>query len=169
MRNNSSITVLMVEPHRHPYLKTVEHTLENLQALVGGYIEATYPCKADLVALVCDEDGLSKPEQEWNRYIDDYHFIRGRFFICGLGEEDFCDIPADLAQKYAEIFWCPESFIMADGQLVVIREDDGSAPRFSRNRCTSYRRVIANYTCRLRFRGNIHSPKGKTKQGGTPP
>ena len=43
MRNNPTITVLMVEPHRHPYLKTVEHTLENLQAMVGGYIEATYP------------------------------------------------------------------------------------------------------------------------------
>ena len=69
MRNNPTITVLMVEPHRHPYLKTVEHTLENLQAMVGGYIEATYPWRTDLVALVCDEDGLSKPEQEWNRYM----------------------------------------------------------------------------------------------------
>ena len=128
MRNNPTITVLMVEPHRHPYLKTVEHTLENLQAMVGGYIEATYPWRTDMVALVCDEDGLSKPEQEWNRYIDDYHFIRGSFFICGLGEEDFCDIPIDLAQKYAEMFWCPESFISINGSLVVIREDDGSAP-----------------------------------------
>ena len=26
--------------------------------------------------------------ETWNRYIDDYHFIRGNFFICGLGRED---------------------------------------------------------------------------------
>ena len=127
MRDNSTITVLMVEPRRHPYLKTVEHTLENLQAMVGGYIEATYPWE-DPVALVCDEDGLSKPEQEWNRYIDDYHFIRGPFFICGLGEEDFCDISGDLALKYAEMFWMPEWFERHDGQLMVIYEDDGSKP-----------------------------------------
>ena len=46
-----TITVLMVEPHRHPYLKTVEHTLENLQSLVGGFITATYPWE-DPVALI---------------------------------------------------------------------------------------------------------------------
>lgn len=127
MRDNSTITVLMVEPHRHPYLKTVEHTLENLQAMVGGYIEATYPWE-DPVALVCDEDGLSKPEQEWNRYIDDYHFIRGPFFICGLDEEDFCDISGEMALKYAEMFWRSEWFERLDGHLMVIREDDGSKP-----------------------------------------
>ena len=43
MANKQTITVLMIEPHRHPYLKTVEHTLENLQAMVGGYITASYP------------------------------------------------------------------------------------------------------------------------------
>ena len=103
-----TITVLMVEPHRHPYLKTVEHTLENLQGLVGGYITATYPWE-DLVGLVADDDGLSKQEYEWNRVIDDYQIIRGNFFLCGLGREDFTDIPMDLAEKYAARFWVPES------------------------------------------------------------
>ena len=59
-----TITVLMVEPHRHPYLKTVEHTLENLQGMVGGYITATYPWE-DLIGLVADDDGLFKQEYEW--------------------------------------------------------------------------------------------------------
>ena len=122
-----TITVLMVEPHRHPYLKTVEHTLENLQAMVGGYITATYPWE-DQVALVADDDGLYKQDYEWNRYIDDYHFIRGNFFICGLGREDFDDLPLALAQKYAEMFWMLESFIRMDGGLMIIKEDDGSKP-----------------------------------------
>ena len=127
MANKPTITVLMIEPHRHPYLKTVEHTLENLQAMVGGYITATYPWD-DPVALVADDDGLYKQDCEWNRYIDDYHFIRGNFFICGLSREDFDDIPEELARKYAEMFWMPESFIKVDGGLMVIREDDGSSP-----------------------------------------
>ena len=122
-----TITVLMVEPHRHPYLKTVEHTLENLQSLVGGYITATYPWE-DPVALIADDDGLYKQEYEFNRYIDDYHFIRGNFFLCGLGPDDFDDIPADLAQKYMEMFWMPETFINFGGSLMVIKEDDGTAP-----------------------------------------
>jgi len=67
MANKPTITVLMIEPHRHPYLKTVEHTLENLQAMVGGYITATYPWD-DPVALVADDDGLYKQDYEWNRY-----------------------------------------------------------------------------------------------------
>ena len=127
-RGTGTITVLMIEPHRHPYLKTVEHTLENLQAMVGGYITATYPWE-DPVALVADDDGLYKQDYEWNRYIDDYHFIRGNFFICGLGREDFDDLPLALAQKYAEMFWTPESFIRIDGGLMIIKEDDGSKPR----------------------------------------
>ena len=128
MANKRTITVLMIEPRRHPYLKTVEHTLENLQAMVGGYITATYPWD-DPVALVADDDGLYKQDYEWNRYIDDCHFIRGNFFICGLSREDFVDIQEELALKYAAMFWMPESFIKVDGGLMVIREDDGTAPK----------------------------------------
>ena len=54
--------------------------------------------------------------------------IRGPFFICGLGEEDFCDISGEMALKYAEMFWMPEWFERHDGQLMVIYEDDGSKP-----------------------------------------
>ena len=122
-----TITVLMVEPHRHPYLKTVEHSLENLQSLVGGYITATYPWE-DPVALIAGDESLYDASLDWNRYIDDYHFIRGNFFLCGLTLDDFTDIPADLAQKYAEMFWMPESFINFGGSLMVIKEDDGTAP-----------------------------------------
>ena len=36
------IKVLLVEPMEQPRLVTVEHTLENLQKLVDGYIQAVY-------------------------------------------------------------------------------------------------------------------------------
>lgn len=32
----------------------------------------------------------------------------------------------DLAKKYAELFWMPESFVNIGGSLMVIKEDDGT-------------------------------------------
>lgn len=120
------IRVLLVEPHKHPRLVEVEHTLENLQGLVGGWIGATYPWD-DLVGLVYDDDGMAKG-YEPNRALEDYDILLGTFFVCGLGEEDFASIPDDLALKFARKFWAPESFIRMPGSLVVVREDDGTEP-----------------------------------------
>lgn len=121
------IRVLLVEPHKHPRLVEVEHTLENLQGLVGGYIAATYPW-GDLVGVVYDDDALCKEGPEPNRALENYDLIQGPFFICGLGAEDFDSIPDDLALKYAKKFWMPESFLRLPGGLMVIREDDGTQP-----------------------------------------
>ena len=35
--------ILVIEPGKHPYEKDIEHTLENLQSIVGGHIAAVYP------------------------------------------------------------------------------------------------------------------------------
>ena len=52
--------ILIIEPGKHPYEKNIEHTLENLQSIVGGHIEAVYPFE-DKVALVCNEEALFLP------------------------------------------------------------------------------------------------------------
>ena len=121
------IRILLVEPHKHPRLVEIEHTLENLQGLVGGYIAATYPWE-DMVGLVYDDDGMCKEGIEANRVLEDYDVLLGPFFICGLGVEDFASIPDDLALKYAKKFWMPENFLRLSGGVMVIREDDGTQP-----------------------------------------
>lgn len=121
------IRLLLVEPHKHPRLVEVEHTLENLQGLVGGCIAVTYPWE-DRVGVICDDDALSKEGYELNRALEDYDIIPGPFFICGLSREDFDSIPDDLALKYAKKFWMPESFLRLPDGIVVIREDDGTEP-----------------------------------------
>ena len=118
--------ILVVTPNERPRRIEIPHTLEEMQRVVGGHIQAVYPWK-DLVALVCDEEGLINGKS-LNRYIMPGMVIAGTFFICGLGEEDFCDISGDLALKYAEMFWMPEWFERHDGQLIVIYEDDCSNP-----------------------------------------
>lgn len=121
------IRVLLVEPHKHPRLVEVEHTLENLQKLVGGDIAASYPWD-DLVGIVYDDDGKFKEGNEANRALEDYDVLVGPFIITGLSRDDFASIPDDLALKFAEKFWMPESFLMLPDGLMVIREDDGIQP-----------------------------------------
>ena len=44
----------------------------------------------------------------------------GTFFICGLGEEDFTDMPDDLMDKYAAMFHRPEVLIAMPMGYVVL-------------------------------------------------
>lgn len=50
---NEKITVLVVEPEKAPYEKTIDAGLSSLQQEVGGYIQAVYPFD-DPVALICN-------------------------------------------------------------------------------------------------------------------
>ena len=105
--------VLMVEPGKVPYAAEIGEGLEPLQAAVGGDIQAVYPYD-DPVALICNEEGkyMGLP---LNRALHDdegniYDIVAGNFFLCGLGEEDFTDLPADLMEKYRQQFEHPEQF-----------------------------------------------------------
>lgn len=49
----STITVLVVEPDKKPYVKEIPSSLESLQHEVGGDIEAVYPFE-EPVAIVCN-------------------------------------------------------------------------------------------------------------------
>lgn len=108
-----TISVLLVEPMKKPRVITIPHTLEEMQKLVDGYIQAVYPWD-DSVALVCDEEALYKGKDLNRALIDEkgipYDIVKGAFFICGLGEDDFCSISDILAEKYKELFYWPEIF-----------------------------------------------------------
>ncbi len=121
------IRVLLIEPHKYPRLVEFEHTLENLQVLVGGHIGASFPW-SDPVAIVFDDDGKFKEGNEANRMLEDYDLLVGRFFICGIDTDDFTSISDDLALKYANKFWMPEAFLRAPEGLFVLHDDNGTKP-----------------------------------------
>lgn len=80
-------------------VEELNHTLESMQEAVGGYIQATYPFE-DEVAIICNEEGKLMG-LEANRGIPTTRdIIVGDFFICGLVEDDFTDIPERLIDKY---------------------------------------------------------------------
>ena len=113
--------ILIIEPGQHPRRADIPHTLENLQQVVGGYIQAIYPF-SDPVAVICDEEGLLKG-YELNRAVAEKDIICGTFFLCGLGEDDFTDLPDELADKYEKQFSHPEAFARTPKGILVIRAD----------------------------------------------
>lgn len=101
--------VLIVEPGSTPRTAHISPELSSLQKTVGGYIQAIYPWD-DPVAVVCDEEALLK-QSAFNRLIAPEVAIFGTFFICGLGDEDFTDLPDVMITKYARLLHDPEILI----------------------------------------------------------
>ena len=121
------MNVLMVEPGKAPYETQIGDDLQSMQALVGGYLEAVYPFEQP-VALVCREsgklDGLTLNRALRDSDGDIYDIIAGTFFIAGLGESDFADLPHELAEQFAERFRQPEMFMRVDGKIVAASMPD---------------------------------------------
>ena len=57
---SDTMTVLLVEPGKHPQVVEMETGLEPLQKAVGGYIECVYPFE-DPVAVICNEEQYPGP------------------------------------------------------------------------------------------------------------
>ena len=123
---NSTMTILEVMPGRKPERKVIPHTLEAMQAVVGGYIQAIYPYD-DMVAIVCNEEGkllgMEPNRAVRNEEGDIVDIISGTFFICGLSTEDFCSLKEEQIEKYSKIFEQPELFLWNGNRLVVLKMD----------------------------------------------
>ena len=105
--------VLVVDPGYAPYEKSI-NGLDEMQATVGGLIQAIYPYE-EQVAIVCNEEGLLHG-LEFNRSVPGgYGGVVGTFFICGLGEEDFCSLTPEQMEKYRKEYHKAEILIGARG------------------------------------------------------
>lgn len=111
------MNVLVVEPGYLPYEKEI-NGLHEMQALVGGLIDAIYPY-ADPVAIVCNDEALLH-NMPFNRSVEGgYGGVFGTFFVCGLGEENFASLSPELMEKYKEKFKNAELLIGAKGNAPV--------------------------------------------------
>jgi len=110
--------ILIVEPDKRPRVAEIEHTLEAMQDVVGGYIQAIYPWD-DPVALVCDDEGLLK-DAPFNRLVTPSTAVFGTFFVCGLCEDNFVDLPEAMIEKYEQVLGDPEMLIRTPTGPVVL-------------------------------------------------
>ena len=98
--------ILFVEPGKEAQPAEIQGDLKDMQAIVGGQIQALYPW-ADPVALICNDEGklLRLP---LNRMLEDYDVIAGNFFICGIEGDEFVSLSDPLMIKYQKKFRYPE-------------------------------------------------------------
>ena len=101
--NHQKMTILVVEPMKTPTVQEIDGSLESMQRIVGGDIEAVYPFD-DPVVLVCHGEGklLGLP---MNRALTDesgvpYDIVCGTFFVVGIGDEDFTSLTEQQIEKY---------------------------------------------------------------------
>ena len=109
--------ILVVEPLKEPYVKELDGSLESMQKLVGGTIQAIYPFDDAEVALICNDDGKLM-RFPLNRALFDekgniVDIIAGTFFICSApsDSENFEGLTEEQIKKYKKHFEALEVFI----------------------------------------------------------
>ena len=119
------MTILIVEPDRAPCCNEIEDGLENMQSIVGGYIQAVYPFE-EPVALVCNEEAKLE-DLPSNRALRDeegriYDIICGTFFLCSAppDSEIFESLTEEQVDRYTRLFQHPEVFLRVNGKLVAV-------------------------------------------------
>ena len=85
----------------------------------------------DPVALICGEEAKLEGKP-LNRALRDgdgdiYDIVAGKFFICGLGDENFASLPKELQQKYEEKFRQPEAFLKMGSKIMAIPTEPAKA------------------------------------------
>ena len=117
--------VLIIEPGQKPEVREIDGTLESMQGIVGGLIQAIYPYEQP-VALVANDEGkmLGLPLNRGLRDEDGelYDIICGTFFITGASanSESFASLTNEQAQYFSKMFATPEMFLSINGHLMVL-------------------------------------------------
>ena len=117
--------ILVVEPERRPEVREIDSSLESMQEIVGGWIQALYPFD-EPVALVCNDEGklMNLPA---NRGLRDkngqiYDIVVGTFFLCGApaDSDHFVSLTPEQIERYQKQFHTPEMFWGMDGRIVCL-------------------------------------------------
>ena len=121
--------ILVVEPMRAPYEKEMAPSLAEMQAVVGGTIQAIYPFE-EPVALICNDEAklLGMP---LNRALYDgsgriYDVVAGTFFLCNapLDSSEFTSLDDDQIQRFKRLFRYPERFVRIGNHVVAVQAEE---------------------------------------------
>ena len=123
--------ILKIEPGKKPEIMDIENSLESMQPLVGGIIQAVYPFE-DPIALICNDDGKCMG-LEYNRVLRHpesgviYDVICGTMFLCGAptDNDNFTDLTAEQLSYYSDYYKEPEIFLRTKTGIVVVKMQRG--------------------------------------------
>lgn len=115
-----AISVLLLEPGKVAKPALINNTLEDMQRLVGGHIEAL-PLPGG-GQLICNEDGkfLTLPQ---NRALKDeagkvVDVLVGTCFICGKKGGDFTGLTPDQMKQFKKEFQYPQKCVCRNSEIV---------------------------------------------------
>lgn len=99
-----NIKILVIEPFKLPYEKTIPNRLKDKQNVVGGYIEYVRLLEDEDVVLICNEEGKINGSS-YNRDIG-YDIIFGTFMIVRESADDGEDrsLTDEQIEKYKQRF-----------------------------------------------------------------
>jgi hypothetical protein len=123
MENPSAMTMLLVEPEKHPQVVEIGSDLKSLQSAVGKMIETIYPFEED-VGLIVNEEGklnglpLNRALKDENGEVLDV--MAGTFLVTGLSEEGFCSLTKEQTEKFQQEFYQPEAFVRMGNSIMAI-------------------------------------------------
>lgn len=123
MSEDKKIKVVLLEPDKLARTAEIGTSLEDLQKIVDGLIEAYYPFE-EQVCIVCNEESKINGMQP-NRSVKNedgvmVDFICGPAFICDCRGESFDSLSNEQLARYTKMFRYPEHLAKLNGQLIGI-------------------------------------------------
>ena len=126
--SDDKIRVILLEPNKLARVAEIDHSLEGMQQVVKGYIEAVYPFEEE-VCIVCNDEGKfngmrpNRAVRNEDGRIEDIIF--GPFFICDCSTENFGSLTEEQLKRYSEQFRYPEHFFrdVHSNEIKAVRYD----------------------------------------------
>ena len=109
--------ILVIESLTKPYIKEIDGSLESMQKIVGGLIQAIYPYEDKDVALVCNEEakliGLPLNRALYDDKGQIYDIIAGTFFLCQApaDSENFESLNDEQIKQFKEKYRYSEIYL----------------------------------------------------------
>jgi hypothetical protein len=123
MKEERKIKVVLLEPGEIARAAEIEASLENMQRIVGGCIEAYYPFE-EQVCIVCNDEGkingmtLNRAVYGDGKKMLD--IIAGPAFICDCRGEDFGSLSDEQTARFVKQFKYPERFFRTGDDIKAI-------------------------------------------------
>lgn len=121
------IKAIILEPEKGARIEMIDSSLEELQKLVGGYIEVIYPFDYEKyplnqIAIICNDSGKIE-RLPLNRALYDedgslYDVIAGTAAVVGIDGDGFTSLSTDQEKYYFSKFEIPEGFFWYGPRLL---------------------------------------------------
>lgn len=129
MKKEKEIRVLIVEPDKKPYQKTIKNELKTFQSIVGGYIEVMAIEQG--VSIICNEEGKIN-QMELNRPLYDskgklFDIIAGTFIVAGddIASGEFVSLSDSEVEEYKRCFHTPVYYVKLNDEIIPVPRPDG--------------------------------------------